>query len=136
MELNRFFDLMEEIPDKAAIEAAFGPPTQVGEKTIIPVGRVAYGFGLGFGQGTAPSTPSTEDVEAAEGGEDGGASGSGGGGGGGLTVQPVAVLEVTPEATILRAVVDEGQVARTGMFVGAWIVFWVAKTLIKIFGKK
>ena len=129
MELNRLFDLMEEIPEKAAVKAVFGPPTQVGEKTVIPIGRVAYGFGLGFGQGTAATRPSPETPESAE-------DGSGGGGGGGLSVQPLAVLEVTPEATTLKPIVDEGKIARMGMFVGAWSVFCLARVLVKIFGKK
>ena len=130
MELNRLFDLMEEIPEKAAVEAVFGPPTQVGEKTVIPIGRVAYGFGLGFGRGTAPSPETPESAE------DDVAGGSGGGGGGGLSVQPLAVLEVTPEATTLKPIVDEGKIARMGMFVGAWSVFCLARVLVKIFGKK
>ena len=133
MELNRLFDLMEEIPEKAVVEAVFGPPTQVGEKTVIPIGRVAYGFGLGFGQGTAATRPSPETPESAE---DDVAGGSGGGGGGGLSVQPLAVLEVTPEATTLKPIVDEGKIARMGMFVGAWSVFCLARVLVKIFGKK
>jgi uncharacterized spore protein YtfJ len=136
MELNRLFDLVEEIPEKAAVEAAFGPPTQVGEKTIIPIGRIAYGFGLGFGQGTAASTPSAEDVETPEGDRGDVASGSGSGGGGGLSVRPLAVLEVTPEATTLKPIVDEGKIAKMGMCVSAWSVFCLAKTLIKIFGKR
>jgi len=35
------------------LAAAFGDPQVVGDKTVIPVAKVGYGFGLGFGQGPA-----------------------------------------------------------------------------------
>lgn len=133
MELNRLFDVVGEIQKKAAVGAVFGPPTQVGEKTIIPIGRVAYGFGLGFGRGTTPVTPSPETPESAEGDV---ARGSGGGGGGGLSIEPLAVLEVTPETTTLKPIVDEAKIAKMGILVGAWSVFCLARAMVKIFGRE
>lgn len=132
MELNRLFDLMEEVQEKATVEAVFGPPTRVGEKTIIPIGRVAYGFGLGFGQGTTVATPPTETLESTE----NDVASEGGGGAGGLSVQPLAVLEVTPEATTLKPVVDESKIAKMGILVGAWSAFCLARALVKIFGQE
>jgi uncharacterized spore protein YtfJ len=133
VELNRLFDTVDRVQEKASVGAVFGQPTKVGEKTVFPIGRVVYGFGLGFGQGVAPATPSPE---MAEGAEDEVASGSGGGGGGGLSVQPLAVLEVTPEATTLKPIVDEDKISKMVTCVIAWSVFWLAKTLIRIFGRK
>jgi uncharacterized spore protein YtfJ len=133
MELNRLFDLVGDIREKATVEAVFGPPTQVDEKTLIPIGRVVYGFGLGFGRGPVVAQPSAEVLESTETEDD---VASGGGGGGGLSVQPLAVLEVTPEATTLTSIVEEGKIARMGMLAGAWSVFWLAWALAKIFGKK
>jgi uncharacterized spore protein YtfJ len=135
VELDRLFDLVEEIPEKAAVEAVFGPPTQVDDKTIIPIGRVTYAFGLGFGQGWAVPEPSPEAPEPI-GSAEGDVARNSGVGGGGLSVQPLAVLEVMPEATALRPIVDEGKIARLSKLVGAWIVFWLAQALIKIFGQK
>ncbi len=132
MELNRLFDLVGDIREKATAGAVFGPPTQVDEKTLIPIGRVVYGFGLGFGRGPAVAQPSAEVPESTE-TEDDVASGSGGGG---LSVQPLAVLEVTPEATTLTPIAEEGKIARMGIFAGAWSVFWLAWALVKIFGKE
>lgn len=130
MELNRFFDLMEAVRQKASVEAVFGPPTQVGDRTIIPVGRVSYGFGLGFGQGTGP------EPEVAEGEAGQASSGVGGGSGARLKVQPVAVLEVAPETTTIKPILDEDRLFRTAILVGAWSVFWLARPLSKIFGQK
>jgi len=134
MTLNRLFDLVGEIQEKAAVEAVFGPPTEVEGRIIIPIGQVAYGFGLGFGQAGAATAPASEAAEPSEGAEE--SVPSGGGGGGGLTVQPLAVLEVTPEATTLQPIVDEGKVARVAILAGAWTVFWLARAVVKVFGKR
>ena len=132
MELNRLFDLVEEIRDNATVEATFGPPAQVGEKTIIPIGRVAYGFGLGFAQSTESTAETTDSSDTPNSIENDVASG----GSGGLSVRPLAILEVTPETTTLKPIVDNEKIAKMGMCVGAWIVFWLARALLKIFGPK
>jgi len=133
MELNRLFDTVDRVRESATVEAVFGPPTKVEGKTIIPIGRMAYGFGLGFGQGTMPTTPTSEATESDESDV---AGGSGGGGGGGLSVRPLAVLEVTPEATTVNPVVDDEKIATMTLYVVAWSVFCLARALVKMFGKK
>ena len=80
MELNRLFDTVDRVQEKASVGAVFGPPTKVGDKTVFPIGRVAYGFSLGFGQGMAPATTSPETTEDPENKV---TSGSGAGGVGG-----------------------------------------------------
>ncbi|MGQ0568094.1 MAG: GerW family sporulation protein, partial [Armatimonadota bacterium] len=69
--LNRIGQMHE----KATVKTVFGEPMHVEGRTIVPVARVRYMFGLGMGRGTAEST---------EGAGSGG--GEGGGGGGGVTV--------------------------------------------------
>ena len=133
MELNRLFDTVDRVQENATVEAVFGPPTKVDGKTIIPIGRVAYGFGLGFGQGTMPTTPSSEATESDENDV---AGGSGSGGGGWLLVRPLAVLEVTPEVTTINPVVDDEKIAKMPLYVVAWSVFCLARALVKVFGKK
>jgi uncharacterized spore protein YtfJ len=131
MELNRLFDTVGRVQENATVEAVFGPPTKVDEKTIIPIGRVVYGFGLGFGQGTMPTTPSSEATESDENDVAGGS-----GGGGWLLVRPLAVLEVTPEVTTINPVVDDEKIAKMTLCVVAWSVFCLARALVKIFGQK
>jgi uncharacterized spore protein YtfJ len=132
MELNRLFDTVDRVQEKATVEAVFGPPTKVDGKTIFPIGRVVYGFGLGFGQGTMPATPSSAATES----DESDVAGGSGAGGGGLLVQPLAVLEVTPEATTINPVVDDEKIAKMTLYVIAWSVFCLARALVKIFGKK
>ncbi len=102
--------LLERIKGSAKVEVVYGEPREIGEKTIIPVAAVAYGFGAGAGAGPGGL-----------GGD--GASGGSGGGGGGVRVQPVGVLEVTPDETRLVPVLDWTRIITTGLtFFGLWMI--------------
>ena len=126
MKLEDIFQAIEEMRDKASVSAVFGEPVEVGERTIIPVADIKYGFGLGYGEGPAKSDE----------GEEPSAAGQGGGAGGGIAARPVAVLEITDDGVKVKPVMDEGRIALAGIFTGAWFIFWTAKTLKAIFGKK
>ena len=76
--------LSESLGSKATVKAVFGEPIQAAGKTIIPVAKVAYGFGGGFGTGPI---------------KDGNPKGEGGGAGGGVRAFPAGALEITPENT-------------------------------------
>ena len=80
-----FSSFAERLQSSASVKTVYGDPMVVEGKTIIPVARVAYGFG--GGSGTRKS-----DAES-EGGQEGG------GGGGGVSASPVGVVEITPEGT-------------------------------------
>jgi uncharacterized spore protein YtfJ len=136
-EIERLLDLLAELRDKADVNAAFGEPMTVEGRTIVPVARVAYGFGMGLGHMTrAEPTAETEmgtdqpqDREIAEPGD-----GTGGVGGGGIVARPFAVIEVTPEGTRVEPVVNEQKLALAGSLLIGWSVFCLARTLVKIFG--
>ena len=53
-----------------------------------------------------------------------------------MDVRPVAVVEVTPENTWVKPIVDEQKLAFAGALLIGWAVFWVARTLVKIFGQR
>jgi uncharacterized spore protein YtfJ len=100
--------LADRVKGSARVEVVYGEAREVGDKTIIPVAAVAYGFGGGAGAGSR------------DGGERGG---EGSGGGGGVRVQPVGVLEVTAEETRLVAVIDWTRVITTAIsFFGVWMI--------------
>ena len=126
MELNRFFDFLEKIYRQADVSAAFGEPQTIGEKTIIPVARVAYGLGLGFGEGQKLAEEEGE-VEPTD---------SGGGGGGSAMATPVAVVEVTDEGTKVVPIVDSTKLALAALFMAAWNLFWIARTVRVLKGPK
>lgn len=100
MDLENLFRL---VTDKATVKNVFGEPVVSGDRTIVPVARVAFGFGGGSGSGPA-------------------GKGEGSGGGGGVLAHPAGVLEVTPEETRFVAFSDKRRLAAAfgaGLLVGA-----------------
>ena len=130
-EVQDLLDALADLRDKADVNSVFGEPTTVEGRTVIPVAKVAYGFGMGIGRGTVPAAADAEEAaqNAAE------KEGSGAGGGGGVMAQPLAVIEVTPEGTWVKPVIDEQKLALAAGLLGAWVVAWLARTLVRIFGQ-
>lgn len=140
MSLERMFEVLDGLRQTATADAAFGQPQEVEGRVIIPVSAVGTGFGLGFGRGmpgheVEPESevpwdmeepPEEKDEETAE----------GGGGGGGAQSHPVAVIEVTPEGTIVRAIVDETKVALAGIALAGWSIFCLLVTIRAVLGRK
>ncbi len=118
MDLEKMFAVLEDFRKEAKVSAVFGEPETVGDKTIIPIAQVSYGFAAGFGEGKSPAKG--EEEEAGE--------GKGGGGGGGASVRPLAVLEITPEETNLTSIVDANKIALAGIALAAWFLFLVSRT--------
>ncbi len=79
----------------ASVRNVFGEPIKAGDKTIIPVAQVAYGFGGGFGHGKVKNLPGTKN----EGNNPANNLAEGGGGGGGMMAKPKGVYEITPQGT-------------------------------------
>lgn len=75
--------LIDRLHESANVASVYGEAIERSGKTIVPVARVAYGFGGGFG---------AEDERDEETGESGGV-------GGGVSATPVGVLEITDEDT-------------------------------------
>lgn len=126
MALNKLFDTIEQARGTANWEAAFGEPQVHEDRTIIPVARVGYAFGLGFGSGTSPVDEEDEPALAAE----------GGGVGGGALARPMGVIVVTPESVYFEEVRDEGKIAIFAFVMVTLSVFQIAKTLRAIFGRR
>src|SRR5262245_46570018 len=72
-----------------SIRHVYGEPVQHGDKTVIPVAQVMYGFGAGGGKGPGRMRKNGNDSHEAE----------GAGGGGGLRRTPVGALEIGPGGT-------------------------------------
>ena len=117
VEITNLLDSFADLRKRANANACFGKPMTTEGHTVIPVAEVTYEFAMGIEcEGVAG-----EDKDA--------------GGGGGMRVRPFAVVEVTPESTRVEPIVDEQKVAWVGGLLIAWAVFWIARTLIKIFGQ-
>ncbi len=146
-EIKMVLDKIVSLVDNVNVDAVFGKPEKVGERVLIPVAEIAYGFGAGFGGGPAccgaeeaccgkgtgaeDARPETDDTQACCQGAETGAAGGGGGAGG--RARPIAYIEVGPEGAKVEPVVDEQKIALAGMLLGAWVVAWVALVLKTLF---
>lgn len=74
--------LIERLQSSASVRIVYGDPIETQGKTIIPIARVAFGFGGGL----APGRLRAANEEKARLGE---------GSGGGVAATPVGVIEIT-----------------------------------------
>jgi uncharacterized spore protein YtfJ len=81
---------VEHLYTRAGVKTVYGEPVVVDGKTIIPVAKVAYGFGGGTGSKKAPAGEAGKDAAPAKTRE---------GAGGGVAAKPVGVVEVTDGET-------------------------------------
>lgn len=65
-----------ELRQMARSESIIGAPVTVGERTVLPITKLSFGFGAGGAEGTRTDK----------------GAGFGGGGGGGAMIEPVAFL--------------------------------------------
>ena len=113
------------MPQELDAASCFGTPVEREGHTLIPVARVSFGYGLGFGGGNGTdSRRGGNGLDAPAGGE-----GLGGGGGGGGNATPVAVVDISRDSVEIKAIVDESRIAVTGIMTGAWITFWLLWTV-------
>jgi uncharacterized spore protein YtfJ len=97
--------IIERLQASASVKTIYGDPVTAEGKTIIPVARVAYGFGAGFGPGKNSETGTL----------------SGGGAGGGVAANPIGVIEMTKEETKFIPVGEETRLVGAllvGLFLG------------------
>jgi uncharacterized spore protein YtfJ len=80
---NILQSIIERLQGSASVKMIFGEPIDTKEKTIIPVAKIAYGFGAGSG--------GNKKIESN--------GSSGDGGGGGIAIRPKGVIEITKEDT-------------------------------------
>ncbi len=111
--IQQFFQsLGERLQSSASVKRVYGEPIVVKEKTIIPVARVAYGFGGGL--------RSRKEGEGGKEQKDGEQEG----GGAGLAASPVGVVEITQEDTRFISIGEERKLAGAliiGLFLGVFI---------------
>lgn len=118
MTSDKLTDAVLGITERAQVKAAFGEPQSFGERTLINVAKVMYGFGAGFGRGE--TGPEGADMRP---------SGEGGGGGGWARVMPIGTLEITKDAVRFINTMDSGKIAIVALVMVAWNVFWIARTI-------
>ena len=142
-ELKAMMEKIGAIGDEINVDVVFGKPETVGDRVLIPVAEIAYGFGAGMGTG-GPSSCCEEpcdeccDEECDEScececHEELGEGAGGGGGGAGGRARPIAYIEVGPDGTKVEPIMDEQKIALAGMLLGAWAIAWVGMVLVTLF---
>jgi uncharacterized spore protein YtfJ len=85
---ERVQSIVERLQTSASVKTVYGEPIKVDGKTIIPVARVAYGFGMcSCGKQNPEQEQQGKDQQGC------------GGGGAGLSIRPAGVLEITQAET-------------------------------------
>ncbi len=100
----------ESLGSSATVRSVFGEPIHAEGKTVVPVAKVAYGFGAGGGRGPKKGGDGAEQPE-------------GGGGGGGMRAFPAGALEITQQGTRFIPFTDVRWIAGAflaGVFVSRW----------------
>lgn len=105
------------IAERASAAMCFGVPASAGERTVIPVAEVYYGFGFGWGGGTDADTKAT---------------GGGAGGGGGSRSRGVAAIELSPTGVVIHPIRDVTSMGLAGITFASVAVAIVARTLLKL----
>jgi len=105
------------------IHHVYGEPVHQGETTIIPVAKVAYGFGAGGGQRRAGRAVAADDPQEGHSGSEAR------GGGGGARLSPIGALEIGPWGTrFIRF--DELPRLLTALCFGL-VIGWVASRRVR-----
>lgn len=108
--------IAEKLGSTATVKSVFGEPIHLTGKTVVPVAKVAYGFGGGFGTG--------KDGTHAD------RQGEGGGGGGGVRAFPAGALEITDGHTRFVPFTDAGALVMAfaaGALLAGLVVGWSRK---------
>ena len=90
-----FEPIAEVFERNLSVRHVYAEPVHHGDTTVIPVAKVAYGFGAGGGRRPAPRSTEIPGPTA----EAAGAEAQGSGGGGGARLTPIGALEVGPHGT-------------------------------------
>ncbi|MFA7248670.1 MAG: spore germination protein GerW family protein [Dehalococcoidia bacterium] len=105
------------IPDRANAAACFGTPVISGDRTVIPVADIVYGFGLGWGGSEA---------------SDKAPAGHGGGGGAGARTRAIAVIEVAPGGVRILPIEDQTSIRMAAIAFASAATAILARTLLKL----
>ena len=118
--MNQVKEILQSIAERvataASVKQVFGEPIERGGKIIIPVARVKYGFGAGYGGGEQEYGEANRPL-----------AGGGGGGGGGVKAKAVGALEITDESTRFIRFIDPVDIVK--VCVGGLVALMVVRRL-------
>ncbi len=108
-------------------EISFGQPTKVGDLHVIPVAKVAFGFG--GGGGNSASAKKKENPAAQEAEEQGETTDEkaksnnfGGGGGGGAKTYPIGIYTLKGDAVKFHPVISVKEILAVMAFISVLLI--------------
>lgn len=110
--------LSERLAGAANARHVFGEPIQREGRTVVPIARIRYGLGGGWGGGEQQFAESQRPL-----------AGGGGGGGGAVKAVPVGALEVTDTGTRFIRFVDPADIIKA--CVGGLVAFFLLRRLLR-----
>lgn len=132
-EIKAILEKIGAVSEAVNVDAVFGKPEVAGDRVLIPVAEISYGFGMGAG--VAPRGDAEASEEEAEGSESDEPAVGGGGGAGGHA-RPIAYIEIGPDGTRVESIMDEQKIALAGILLSAWAIGWVGLVLKIIFSPR
>jgi uncharacterized spore protein YtfJ len=120
MMLDKLIDRIGDVQGRATVRTVFGDPMEVHGRTIIPVAKVRFGFGMGMGRDKRKDDENHDDDHHRT---------AGGGGGGGAVIRPLAVIEISDGQTKVTPIVDVTRIVLAAIALAACGIFWVSRTL-------
>ena len=105
------------IPERATAAACFGAPITSGDRTVIPVADIMYGFGVGWGHADAVGDQP---------------GGRGGGAGGGARTRAIAVIEVAPHGVRILPIQDQTSIRIAALAFASAATAILAPTVLKL----
>ena len=118
-DLERMLATVARLPSQADVDAVFGKPATVDGRTVIPAAEVTYAFEVGAERSSPAVGQGDAQVSVADEGS------------AGITSRPVALIEVTPERTTVRPVVDFRRLLPRLLLFAGWSAFWIALAIVK-----
>ena len=110
--------MAERLATSASVKQVFGEPIERNGRIIIPVARVKYGFGGGYGGGEQEGVDAGRPL-----------AGGGGGGGGAVKAKPAGVLEITDTSTRFIRFIDPVDIVKA--CVGGVVAVMVIRRLMR-----
>lgn len=85
---ERFASIVARLQESTTVESVYGDPIESNGRTVVPVAKVRYGFGGGYGSDPDDAGRSPDAEES-----------TGAGMGGGVVATPTGVVEISDSGT-------------------------------------
>ncbi len=120
--MNQAQEMLQAMAEKfsatANVKQVFGEPIERGGRTIVPVARVKYRLGAGWGGGEQEGATFDRPL-----------AGGGGGGGGVVKAKAAGVLEITDSGTRFIRFIDPADIAKA--CVGGLLTLLLVRRLLR-----